>query len=358
MAISTIGTNSLSDPIAVNGYTPTASNMQPFNRIINGAMTVDQRNAGASVTQSTSNQFPVDRWIVAGDIVSKFTAQQSLTAPTGFINSLLITSLSAYTVGASESFVLTQYVEGLNVTDFGWGTADAATITVSFWVRSSLTGPFGGVVRNSASNRSYPFTYSIGSANTWEKKSITIAGDISGTWLTTNGRGLNLTFGMGAGASASGTAGAWSAASYASATGATSVVGTSGATFYITGVQLEAGSTASPFAYENVGDTLRKCQRYFERIGAAATNEWGIFAYASTSGQNIGSTYTFSVPKRATPTMAVVGTFYVVNFSTLTTGSISGVGVNSFWPTPTSSAGGSVVAASSASSYFTASSEL
>jgi hypothetical protein len=289
LSVNTITDVSGGSTASINGLTPQASNMQPFNRIINGAMTIDQRNAGASITQSTSNQFPVDRWIVAGDIVSKFTAQQSLTAPTGFINSLLITSLSAYTVGASESFVLTQYVEGLNVTDFGWGTADAATITVSFWVRSSLTGPFGGVVRNSASNRSYPFTYSIGSANTWEKKSITIAGDISGTWLTTNGRGLNLTFSMGAGASASGTADAWSAASYASATGATSVVGTSGATFYITGVQLEAGSTASSFAHEFVGDTLRKCQRYYQRISdptfAVGYNETtsqgrGIIAYA------------------------------------------------------------------------------
>jgi hypothetical protein len=301
ISVNTITDASGGSTASINGLTPQASNMQPFNRIINGAMTIDQRNAGASITQSTSNQFPVDRWIVAGDIVSKFTAQQSLTAPTGFINSLLITSLSAYTVGASESFVLTQYVEGLNVTDFGWGTADAATITVSFWVRSSLTGPFGGVVRNSASNRSYPFTYSIGSANTWEKKSITIAGDISGTWLTTNGRGLNLTFSMGAGASASGTADAWSAASYASATGATSVVGTSGATFYITGVQLEAGSTASSFAHEFVGDTLQKCQRFYYKMGAVTPIANCYYASPAYCAGNID----WPVTMRASPTVVV-----------------------------------------------------
>ena len=219
------------------------------NRIINGDMRIDQRNAGASITQSTSNQFPVDRWLVAGDVASKFTAQQSSTAPAGFSNSLLITSSSAYTVGAAESFILTQYIEGLNIADFGWGTAGAATVTLSFWVRSSLTGTFGGALRNSASNRSYPFSYTISSANTWEQKSITIAGDTSGTWLTTNGRGISLTFSMGAGSSASSTAGAWVAGSYVSATGATSVVGTSGATFYITGVQLEEGAVATPFEH-------------------------------------------------------------------------------------------------------------
>ena len=270
------------------------------NRIINGAMVIDQRNAGASITQSTSNQFPVDRWLVAGDVASKFTAQQSSTAPAGFINSLLITSSSAYTVGASESFILTQYVEGLNVADFGWGTANATAITLSFWVRSSLTGTFGGVVRNSASNRSYPYSYTISAANTFEQKTVTIAGDTSGTWLTTNGRGLNLTFSMGAGASASGTAGAWAGTSYASATGAVSVVGTSGATFYITGVQLEKGSTATSFDYRPYGTELALCQRYYYKISGTGSNPFAAGGALSTTSTRVQGS--FPVSLRISPT--------------------------------------------------------
>jgi hypothetical protein len=313
MAISTIGTNSLSDPIAVNatgaltgtvnGLTPQASNMQPFNRIINGAMTIDQRNAGASVTNIAGNVYTLDRWQANGDQASKFTIQQnaaSVTPPAGFINYLGITSSSAYSVGAAESFVIRQKIEGLNVADLGWGAAGAATVTLSFWVRSSLTGTFGGSISNSARNRSYPFSYTISTANTWEQKSVTIAGDTTGTWLTTTGIGIEIDFGLGVGTTYSETAGAWVAGQKISATGATSVVGTSGATFYITGVQLEAGSTASPFAHEFVGDTLRKCQRYYEWGGATGSGYGevtAIFDAGSTSSID------FKVSKRAVPTM-------------------------------------------------------
>jgi hypothetical protein len=268
------------------------------NRIINGAMMIDQRNAGASVTQTTSTNYPVDRFGIVGDVTSKFTAQQSSTAPAGFTNSLLITSSSAYTVGASESYVVQQKIEGYNVADLGWGTADAKTITVSFWVRSSLTGTFGGSIKNNASNRWYPFSYTISSANTWEQKSVTIAGDTTGTWVTNNGTGLVLIFSMGAGASVSGTAGSWTGTSYISATGATSVVGTNGATFYITGVQLEKGSTATSFDYRPYGTELALCQRYFELIS-------GFEGSTVPSGQVGRLVYTYRVTKRAAPTVTL-----------------------------------------------------
>ena len=235
------------------------------NRIINGAMVIDQRNAGSSVTQTTSVLYSVDRWAIYGNVTSKFTAQQnagSVTPPAGYINYLGITSSSAYSIGSTDDFQLIQRVEGLNCADLAWGTASAATVTLSFWVRSSLTGTFGGSLSNSASNRSYPFTYTISSANTWEQKSITIAGDTSGTWLTTNGVGIQISFGLGVGSTYSGTAGTWAATNYQSATGATSVVGTNGATFYITGVQLEKGSTATSFDYRPYGTELSLCQRY------------------------------------------------------------------------------------------------
>lgn len=239
------------------------------NRIINGAMTIDQRNAGASVTAGTTNPFSVDRWQTVSSQNSKYTAQQnagSVTPPTGFINYLGITSSSAYSVLTGDYFAIQQIVEGLNVADLAWGTANAAPITISFWVRSSLTGTFGGSLTNNGSTRAYPFSYTISSTNTWEQKSVTIAGDTSGTWLTTNGIGIRVVFGLGVGTTYSGTAGSWAATNYVSATGATSVVGTSGATFYITGVQLEKGSTATSFDYRPYGTELQLCQRYYASL--------------------------------------------------------------------------------------------
>ena len=235
------------------------------NRIINGDMRIDQRNAGASVTPTTS-AYTIDRWQANISQSSKFSVQQnagSVTPPVGFSNYLGCTSLSAYSVVTSDSFTVGQYIEGLNTADLGWGSANAQTVTISFWVRSSLTGTFGGAISNNDVNRSYPFTYTISAANTWEQKTITVAGDTSGTWLATNSTGVRVFFGLGAGATKSGTAGTWAAADYRSATGATSVVGTSGATFYITGVQLEAGTVASPFERRDYGRELMMCQRYY-----------------------------------------------------------------------------------------------
>ena len=259
-----IGTNVQAYSAELQGATQGGINGMK-NRIINGAMMIDQRNAGASVTNTTSVLYTVDRFGIVGSQASKFTAQQSTIAPTGFINSLAITSSSAYTVGASEDFTVRQPIEGLNVADLGWGTASASPVTLSFWVRSSLTGTFGGSISNSAQDRFYVFSYTISAANTWEYKTITIAGDTTGTWLTTNGIGIRLFWSLGAGSTVSGTAGSWGTTFFRSATGATSVVGTNGATFYITGVQLEKGSTATSFDYRPYGTELALCQRYYYR---------------------------------------------------------------------------------------------
>jgi hypothetical protein len=279
------------------------------NRIINGAMVIDQRNAGASVTP-TASAYTLDRWEAGLSVTSKFSVQRSTTAPSGFINSLLVTSTSAYTVGAGEIFVLTQFIEGYNVADMGFGTANASTFTLSFWVRSSLTGTFGGSLQNSGRTRSYPFTYTISSANTWEQKSITVTGDTTGTWLTDNGRGLNVIFSLGAGSTFSGTANAWATANYYSATSATSVVATNGATFYITGVQLEKGSTATSFDYRPYGTELALCQRYYESGFMTCTS----YTNAANSTTAAGK---FQVSKRATPTMSssVNATYSEINAS-------------------------------------------
>ena len=272
------------------------------NRIINGAMVIDQRNAGASVTQTTSALFPVDRWAVSGSVTSKFTAQRnagSVTPPVGYTNYLGITSSSAYTVGSAEIFLVRQAIEGFNVADLAWGTASAATITVSFFVRSSLTGTFGGAVGNNAGNRSYPFSYTISAANTWEQKTVTIAGDTSGTWTTDNTGGLWLYFGLGVGSTYSGTAGTWAAADYRSATGATSVVGTNGATFYITGVQLEKGSTATSFDVRPYGTELQLCQRYYQRLYANNAQKFALARNGNTT--EAYGVIPFYVPMRVAP---------------------------------------------------------
>jgi hypothetical protein len=276
------------------------------NRIINGDMRIDQRNAGASVTP-TASVYTVDRWQVALNQSSKFSVQQnagSVTPPAGFTNYLGATSLSAYAVASGDILTLRQQIEGYNIADLAWGTANAKTITLSFWVRSSLTGTFGGAINNVNIDRSYPFSYTISSANTWTQISVTIAGDTTGTWNTTNSVGMYVQFSLGGGTSSSATAGAWTSGYYGSATGAVSVVGTSGATFYITGVQLEAGSVATPFERRPYGTELQLCQRY--TYAPAPGSAWIAYMYASGAGAQF--VIPFPVTMRVTPTFTLVGT--------------------------------------------------
>jgi hypothetical protein len=313
----------LASPPAIGGTAPAAGTFTSIsvantfnsastfgfkNRIINGAMVIDQRNAGASVTPNSS--YTLDRWASINSQTSKFTVQQnaaSVTPPAGFANYLGVTSSSAYSVAAGDYFAIYQPIEGFNTADLAFGTASAATTTLSFWVRSSLTGTFGGALKNGAANRSYPFTYTISSANTWEQKSVTIAGDTSGTWVgATNGTGLSVQIGLGVGSTFSGTAGSWQGSNLISATGATSVVGTSGATFYITGIQLEKGSTATSFDYRPYGTELALCQRYFERLPAGG---YGAVAVRTTDWYGYLG---WQVEKRTNPTMTLNGTISIL----------------------------------------------
>jgi hypothetical protein len=273
------------------------------NRIINGDMRIAQRGTSAISTDAGgAHNYFVDRWCSGNSQASKFTGQQSTVAPTGFSNSLLITSTSSYTVGSGEQFIVTQIIEGFNWYDLGWGTANAKTVTLSFWVRSSLTGTFGGCMQNDNGTRQYPFSYSIPTANTWTNISITIPGDTSGTWVgSSNAASTAVIFSMGAGSTISGTAGAWTSSYHISTTGATSVVGTNGATWYLTGVQLEVGSTATPFERRLYSTELALCQRYFW------TNP-NTYRYTKMreSDRLRGCTICLPVPMRATPTMTKI----------------------------------------------------
>jgi hypothetical protein len=269
------------------------------NRIINGAMVIDQRNDGASVTP-TGSAYTLDRWQLSVGVASKLSVQQVTTVPTGFKNSTLITTASAYTASAGDYLSYCQKVEGFNCTDLDWGTANAKTITVSFWVRSSLTGTFSGAIQNSGAGRSYPFTFVISSANTWEYETITIAGDTSGTWLTSNGVGLELHFNLGSGSDRLGTAGAWNSNWNTGATGSVALVQTAGATMNITGVQLEVGTQATSFEYRQYGTELALCQRYCFVLSATAEADFGVGA--CTSG-GVQAMYQYPTTMRAAPSV-------------------------------------------------------
>lgn len=281
------------------------------NRIINGAMVIDQRNAGAS-SSAVTDGYTLDRWATVsydgGNVTGKFTVQQnagSVTPPAGFTNYLGVTSSAATSYGVNGIFTVDQRVEGYNISDLAWGTANAKTVTLSFWVRSSLTGTFGGSLMNAGYSRSYPFSYAISSANTWEQKSVTIPGDTTGTWATNNTLGIRVYFGLGVGSTYSGTVNTWASAQIHAPTGATSVVGTNGATWYVTGVQLEAGSTATSFEYREYGAELRMCMRYYYKLKLSD--------YSAVNGFVDGSTaavfyYQYPVPLRGSATLETTGT--------------------------------------------------
>jgi hypothetical protein len=286
------------------------------NRIQNGAMVIDQRNAGASIT-ANNGAFPVDRFRMDCTQTGKGTIQQTPSTTetgyatrvaAGFTNYVAFTSSSAYSVTSTDEFTFTQNIEGYNAFDLSWGTSSAKTVTLSFWVYSSLTGTFGGSFANSGNNRSYPFTYTITAANTWEQKTITVAGDTSGTWLTTNGIGIRIFFGLGVGSNYNGTANAWATGDYRSVSGAVSVVGTNNASFYITGVQLEVGTQATSFDFRAYGTELMLCQRYFETSMTVAPADnmavvsVGVYALSSSAATPL-LTIPFEVIKRATPTL-------------------------------------------------------
>jgi hypothetical protein len=298
------------DGVQFNDASLQGAAASPFglkNRIINGDMRIDQRNAGAAVTLTTSAPYTVDRWLGLEDTDGGMTAQQSSDAPTGFTNSVKLTTTSAdASLGAAQYARFQQHIEGYNVADLEFGTANAKTVTLSFWVKSSLTGTFAGGLRNYDANRGYPFNYTISSANTWEYKTVTVVGDTTGTWDKTNSGGLAIIFSMGAGSNFQSTVNTWGAGNYFSTAGATSVVGTNGATWYVTGVQLEQNTSATPFERRLYNQELANCQRYYEIIKKGA-NETLIGIGFGYAGSTVFVNYPFKVTKRTEPTVEYNG---------------------------------------------------
>jgi hypothetical protein len=321
MPVSISGTNGVTFPDS-SLQTAAASPYVLKNRIINGAMQISQR--GTSFTVDGVNTYSLDRWQVEDATDGVFTVTQSSDAPNGFVNSLLVTVTTAdASIGATQVALVRQRIEGLNATDLAWGTANAQTVTLSFWVKSSLTGTFGGAILNSAANRSYPYTYTISSANTWEKKSITIAGDTSGTWLYDNGIFAQVDFSMAAGSTYLGTANAWAGTLYLGATGQTQIMSTLSATWRVTGVQFEIGSTATPFERRLYGQELANCQRYYEQTVL------GNMQIPNGSGSAMINPISFHVTKRVQPTMATItaATLYSAGSTGLNGVSVDGFGL-------------------------------
>jgi hypothetical protein len=295
---------------SVTGVSLGAGNATRFkNRIINGDMRINQRGASGTVV---TGAYQVDRFKCFLDTSPlTLTFAQSSTAPAGFSNSAQFTVTSAGTVTSGQGNTFLQIIEGFNTADLGFGTANAKTVTLSFWVQSSVTGTFGGSLTNGTNTRSYPFTYTISSANTWTQASVTIAGDTSGTWVgSTNAAAMNVWFSFGTGSTLSGTAGSWASANYISATGATNIIGTAGATFYITGVQLEVGSSATGFEYVDYTTQLAMCQRYFQKY--VSPHITGVCA-TSSAASRVGGL--FPVVMRADPTTSLAGTINIFDGS-------------------------------------------
>ena len=292
------------------------------NRVINGNMLIDQRNAGASANAADSTYF-LDRWKTYKSGAGTFTIQQSNTAPAGFTKSTLLTVTASSTPGAGDYYAYLQMIEGYNIADFAWGTASAQSVTVSGQIRSSVTGTYSVFLINGGTNRSYIDTVTISAANTFTPFSINVVGDTTGTWATDNSNGLFLSFDLGSGSTRTTSSGSWQAGLYQHATGSTNWIANSGATFYITGVQLEVGTKATPYEMQIYSDQLAQCQRYYYRISTGSNySQFGVGVCSSTTTTSI--VMPLPVTMRAYPTaldFSAVANFLIydgVNNTTVT----------------------------------------
>ena len=269
------------------------------NRIINGNMAIDQRNNGSSAT-ANSNAYFVDRLqLQASGSPPVLTGERVTDAPNDFKYSMkFTTNATTDTLTASEAVTPRQNIEGFNVADFNFGNANAKEFTVSFWVKGSVTGTYGFCVMNAGFNRHYVTTYNINSANTWEKKTITLTADTSGTWDATTGVGVRIMFPIDTGPDMeTTTTETWGTGDYRRTSSCVKLLQTSSATWQITGLQVELGSTATPFENRMYGTELALCQRYYQPVNAIA----GTASNTTALSTNIS----FVVPMRATPSISV-----------------------------------------------------
>jgi len=244
---------------------PTAGPLSNRNLIINGAMEVDQRNNGSSFTVTGTN-YAIDRFQVRAQSISSATTGRSTDVPDGFTNSIFLNvGASPVARAAGDNRQIRQLIEGLVSRRLQWGTANAKSATISFWVKSSVTGTYDFAFFSSSTDQSYITQYTINSANTWEYKTISVPGATSGTFNINSGVGLYCHWDLGSGSDyQSSTLDQWISGDKRASTSGTDLFSTANASFYLTGVQLEVGSKATPFEHELYSQTLTKCQRYYQ----------------------------------------------------------------------------------------------
>jgi hypothetical protein len=280
------------------------------NLIINGAMQVDQRNSGSSVSAPT-NTYTLDRLNTYQSGAGAYSVQQQTSVTPvgfGFAAKINVDTVDS-SIAAGDYYMLTYNFEGHDTAQLEFGTSSAKTVTLSFYVRSSLTGTFSGAINNNASNRAYTFEYTIDSANTWERKTITVAGDQSGTWVgAVNTKSIKIRWAFAMGSTYANTAGSWAAGDYYGTSNQVNLMATLNNTFYITGVQFEVGDVATPFEHEDIGTTVRKCQRYFFKWDETVSGDgalWG--AQVVALGTNyVRTPVFFPVRMRTTPSASGV----------------------------------------------------
>jgi len=283
------------------------------NLIINGAMQVAQR--GTSST--SSGKHTCDRWTVNFQAFDQLavTQSQSTTTPSGFSNSLKVEVTTAETALAADELMYVSYrIEAQDLQHLNYGGSGAKAVTLSFWVRSSLTGKYSVLIYQDDATRSNTKSFNITSADTWEYKTITIDGDTAGTIDNNNDAGLSLYITLAAGADFSGTPhsgwGAYTATDDFSFSDNVDFTAQTG-TFYITGVQLEIGEQATPFEHRSFGDELAACQRYCQVRSSEGVN-YGVFASGGLVASNVAY---FTIPHittmRVAPSNSITGTFRV-----------------------------------------------
>ena len=315
-AVGTNGSVLMADSAQTNGVAWVGNGLSNRNMVINGAMDIDQRNSGAIVTGATADFFNPDRFVCSLNATGSFSGQRTVnTSLAGsqlpeFTNSLGLTVTTAkVTSSASDVYGIRHKIEGLNTAQLGWGTASAKPVALSFWVRSSVVGTYSVAFFNASANRSYVATYTINVASTWEYKTITLAGDVTGTWARDNTVGIEVFWDLGSGSTYQSTADAWTAGVFVRTSGSVRWIATASATFYMTGVQLEVGSVATPFEFENISTTLAKCQRYFYILGTSlngASTSLTDIAVGTFADQTTWCRYAipFPVQMRTLPTFA------------------------------------------------------
>ena len=286
----------------VDASTPAAG---ANNRIINGNFKIAQR--GTSFPAAGNGDYHLDRWRFYNNDTAVVTITQDTDTPNGNINHSLKVDVTTadVAVGAGTQYVIAQHVEGYNVGDLGFGTSDAKTFTLSFWVKSPKTGQHGVAFGNSAGNRWYPTTYTVSVADTWELKTITVTADTAGTWLTDSGLGLRVWFDLGSGSSVQGTADTWNAGGFNGVSGNVNVLDNTANNFYLADVQLEVGSNASDFEQRQYGQELDLCQRYFEVIGNGSEIAENIGVGQVPNSTNAEVRVAFRTTKRVDPTITI-----------------------------------------------------